>query len=75
MKLMCNIDIYGRLLRGATGLVLLGNGLLMLVWSVPGAGLGSRVLQGAMIVLGAFCIFEAIVGWCAIRAMGYKTRI
>ena len=75
MKLMCNIDVYGRLLRGATGLILLGNGLLMLAWNVPGAGLASRVLQGAMILMGAFCIFEAIVGWCAIRAMGYKTRI
>lgn len=34
-----------------------------------------QIAQGILALVGLFMIFEGIVGWCAIRAMGFKTRI
>ena len=73
MHLECNIDVLGRLLRGATGALLLFSGLMMWFWAIPDSGLPSRLLQIVIAASGAFCLFEAVVGWCALRAMGLRT--
>lgn len=61
-----NIGRDGRLLRAVIGLLLLA----MAVWidrihwfGSAGLGLGS-----------AFCLFQALRGWCLARACGIKTR-
>jgi hypothetical protein len=61
-----NLSNQGRILRGCFALALLvgaGFGFTSSLW----LGL---VLLGA----GAFVLFEALRGWCALRACGIKTR-
>lgn len=62
-----NIDNRGRLLRGIMGVLLLVGGLFAirtLLW------LGLVLLASAVFVL-----FEAIRGWCGLRACGIKTKL
>ncbi|MDX1950638.1 MAG: hypothetical protein SFY81_00550 [Verrucomicrobiota bacterium] len=62
-----NIDGKGRLFRG-----LLAVGLLV------GGGLACPVSRGRGVVLlgsAVFVGFEAVRGWCALRACGIKTRL
>ena len=62
-----NISSTGRLVRVLGALVLLigaGFGFLASVWL--GAGLA---------VSGVFVLFEALRGWCVLRACGIKTRL
>lgn len=61
-----NIDNKGRFIRGLGALTLLG-----------GAGLGFTVsvwLGIALAASGIFVAFEAVRGWCALRACGIKTK-
>ena len=61
-----NIGNKGRLVRGLGALALLA-----------GAGLGFTVSMWLGILLlasGAFVLFEALRGWCALRACGIKTK-
>ncbi len=62
-----NIDNRGRFVRGIGALVLLvgaGFGLTVSVW----LGLG-------LLAAGLFVGFEALRGWCVMRACGIKTRL
>ncbi|MFM8470493.1 MAG: YgaP-like transmembrane domain [Limisphaerales bacterium] len=62
-----NIDNTGRLIRGLGALALLA-----------GAGFGFTVsvwLGIALTASGVFVAFEALRGWCALRACGIKTRV
>jgi hypothetical protein len=62
-----NIGNKGRLVRGLGALVLLigaGFGLTVSVW----LGLG-------LLAAGVFVGFEALRGWCVMRACGIKTRL
>ena len=62
-----NISNTGRLVRALGALVLLigaGFGFLASVWL--GAGLA---------VSGVFVLFEALRGWCVLRACGIKTLL
>jgi len=62
-----NINNKGRLLRGALALLLF-----------VGAGFGFSAAPWLGLVLaasGAFVLFEALRGWCALRACGIKTRV
>lgn len=62
-----NIDNKGRLLRGAIALLLF-----------VGAGFGFAAALWLGLVLaaaGAFVLFEALRGWCALRSCGIKTRL
>ena len=62
-----NIDNQGRLVRGLGALALLG-----------GAGFGFTVsawLGGALLAAGMFVAFEALRGWCALRACGIRTKL
>ncbi len=62
-----NIDNKGRLVRAVAAIALL-----------VGAGFGFTVSAWLGIVLlasGFFVAFEALRGWCALRACGIKTRL
>jgi len=61
-----NIDGRGRLLRGVLGAVLMVTGIIVC---------SSNLLAAiALIISGGFCLFEAVRGWCVMRACGIKTR-
>jgi hypothetical protein len=62
-----NISNKGRLVRGLGALALLIGAAF--AWST------SRWLAGALAVSGLFVLFEALRGWCALRACGIKTRL
>lgn len=73
--MQCNIDAHGKAIRLKIGLFSLAAaaalagvcfaGLLQGPWwwcLIAGAAAG-----------GSFAVFEARAGWCAVRAMGFKT--
>jgi len=61
-----NIDSRGRLLRGVLGGGLVIGGLVACPHSVWAAE--------ALIISGGFCLFEAVRGWCVMRACGIRTK-
>jgi hypothetical protein len=62
-----NIGTTGRLVRGGIAVALLVAGALF-VQERPFVG---AFLLGA----GAFVLFEALRGWCALRSCGIKTKL
>lgn len=62
-----NIDNRGRLVRGIIGGLLLLGGLVaaFTIW-----WLGLVLLASA-----AFALFEAVRGWCGLRACGIRTKL
>lgn len=74
--MQCNIDARGRLVRRNGGLVCLAAGIATAV----AAGLtpyhrSLGIAAGVLIVGGLFQLFEARKGWCAVRALGFKTPV
>ncbi len=63
---VANIDGRGRLVRGSLGAGLLIGGVF-----VCGLNLWAGL---ALVLSGGFCLFEAVRGWCVMRACGVKTR-
>jgi hypothetical protein len=60
-----NIERTGRLARGGLGIVfLLAAGTLLPY---------SAALAVIFLLVGLFTLFEALRGWCAVRACGIKT--
>ena len=75
MALQCNIDQRGRTFRVVTGAIIDGIGTALIVagfmkgnWYLLAGGI-------ALSLAGTFAIFEGAAGWCALRAMGIKTRL
>ncbi len=68
----CNIDKRGRRIRAVMGALLV---LIVVLWFAfaPGASWTVNVFQALLALGGAFAVFEGLVGWCAIRAMGVRT--
>lgn len=55
--------------------LLLASAASALFWAVPtGGGLAWAVTIG-LLAAGAFGVFEARKGWCAVRALGFKTPV
>lgn len=77
--LACNIDRRGRRARALAGAALVLIASVMIVLSALGVGpfrgVGASVIAGLVLATGCFCLFEGLVGWCAVRAMGFKTPI
>jgi len=75
MKLQCNIDGRGKLARLICGILTTLVGIGLVVAALVGAEPFGWLLGGgiAAILGGAFQMFEARSGWCAMRAMGFKT--
>jgi hypothetical protein len=62
-----NLKIEGRIVRGGISAVLLLAALLCFSISI-----GLAIL---LLIPGLFVLFEAVRGWCVLRACGIKTRI
>jgi uncharacterized membrane protein HdeD (DUF308 family) len=76
MPLQCNIDARGKRLRLINGIVTLIIGVVLIfAWAIPRGTALSWTIAIACLIGGAFMIFEARAGWCAIRAMGFRTPL
>ena len=60
-----NIDQTGRMARGGLSLIFLLIGGVLVPYSAP--------LAVIFLLIGLFTLFEALRGWCAVRACGIKT--
>jgi len=65
----CNIDRRGRALRFLAGLLCLG-AAAGLWW-----GWDSAFWASGFLALGIVSLFEALRGWCVVRAFGFKTPL
>lgn len=63
-----NIDGRGRLIRGILGLLLLGTGVV-LAWRLE-----PKWPSVILFVSAGFVLFEALRGWCVMRACGVRTK-
>jgi hypothetical protein len=76
MTLACNIDARGKAARLVIGMVMLFIGLVLLfAWALPTDSGTAWFVAVSVIVGGGFAIFEARAGWCAVRAMGFRTPL
>jgi hypothetical protein len=76
MRLTCNIDQRGRAVRRVGGIAVLIVGAATLgLWAVPTGGACAWLGSCMLLAVGAFGVFEAWTGWCALRAMGMKTKL
>ena len=66
MTLKPNIGVKGRLFRLVIGFALLGAALL--ASHIP-------LLKWFLFISAAFVFFEAIRGWCLLRACGIRTKL
>ncbi|MCG8599256.1 MAG: DUF2892 domain-containing protein [Verrucomicrobiales bacterium] len=62
----CNIGVSGRVFRGLMGAALLAAGLYLVLKT------NSAFWGTGLCTIGCFAIFEAIFGWCALKAAGFK---
>ena len=76
MGLSCNIDRRGRLARLIYGILVGALGVALLVlWAFESGSLFRWAVSVAVILAGAFAVFEAGAGWCVMRAMGFRTPL
>lgn len=71
--MQCNIDAKGKAVRLLIGLgtMIAGVAIITLLGTEPlPLGIACGCLLG-----GGFAVFEGWSGWCAVRAMGFKTPI
>jgi len=75
--MQCNIDQRGRVVRFVGGATLEGIGFVLLVLGAIDFidGIWPIVVGIVLMVAGSFVLMEAIIGWCALRAMGVKTPL
>lgn len=71
--MQCNINGKGKAVRLLSGLCFLVAGALTLVFGgVEGI---PAIIGAALLIGGGFMVFEGWSGWCAVRAMGFKTPV
>ena len=71
--MQCNINARGKAIRFLGGIILSIIGIVILL---AGAGRTWSLIAGiSCLIGGAFMIFEGAAGWCAVRAMGFKTKV
>jgi hypothetical protein len=77
--MQCNIDSRGKSVRLASGGLLTGAGLIVLLLAAVGV-VGNEqwwpwVFGGGLAAVGLFQVYEGWSGWCMLRAMGFKTPV
>lgn len=78
LGLTCNIDRRGQRARAVVGVVLLVASGVPFYLAATRSGAPSTValvVGVSLVVGGLFCLFEAANGWCAVRAMGFRTKL
>lgn len=77
MRLKCNIDRLGRRVRLGAGAIVEAAGAIVLLLRVAGIidGDWPWIVGVSAIAGGTFMIFEGAMGWCAVRAMGFRTPV
>ena len=77
LGLSCNIDRRGRAVRAFLGAALVAGGVIAFVAAARSESGGAALwFIGAGTTLGGvFCLFEAVNGWCALRAVGMRTPL
>jgi hypothetical protein len=74
MALRCNITRRGRLARLTYGIIVAAFGVfLTFSWGIGSASVLRWAICIAAVLAGAFAVFEAMIGWCVMRAMGFRT--
>jgi hypothetical protein len=77
MAFECNIEARGKAHRMKLGILLVIISIILAAltfFDILPSTLG-WVLVGGCFAGGVFIIWESRMGWCVIRAMGFKTRI
>ena len=77
MAFECNIDARGKAVRMKLGIRLVIIGIILATltfFEIIPSSFG-WVFAGGSFAGGAFTIWEARMGWCVVRAMGFKTKI
>ena len=77
MAFECNIDARGQAVRMKLGIRLAIISIILAAltfFEIIPTTLG-WVLAGSSFVGGAFTIWESRIGWCVLRATGFKTKI
>ena len=76
MAMQCNIDARGKRVRFINGIIMIIIALiLMAAWAWPGRSIWGWAVASILLLCGGFSIFESRKSWCALRAMGIKTRV
>jgi hypothetical protein len=74
--MQCNIDAKGKAVRLVAGALIEGIGILLVVlWFIDILPAWAAVVGAVAALSGIFMVFEGISGWCAVRALGFKTPI
>jgi len=76
-RMECNIDARGKRFRLISGILCsVAGGVLGVLAFLSSEGFWYMLFGGvALLAAGLFQIYEARKGWCAIRAMGFKTPV
>jgi len=74
--MQCNIDAKGKAVRLIWGLLMLALAGVLAGLILADVVAGGWVWAGVvgLVLMGAFGVYEARAGWCAVRAMGIKTK-
>ena len=76
MAFTCNINRRGRLARLTYGILITALGItLVFGWAIGSGSIVRWAVCVALVLSGLFAIFEASIGWCAVRAIGLKTPL
>lgn len=72
----CNIDSKGRSFRLITGMIfLIAGGVFIAIALFAWPSWIPWLIAACCIAGGSFSIYEALAGWCALRAMGMRTPL
>jgi len=72
--MQCNIDSRGRRWRAISGAICLVAAVVLTAWAWP-PDRATWITAGILAAVGTFQLFEARRGWCALRAMGWRTPL
>jgi hypothetical protein len=73
--MQCNIDRRGRTTRIVTGAVIEGIGVAAGLWWLLGGPAWAIWPAIGCAAGGGFAMIEGALGWCALRAMGFRTPL
>jgi hypothetical protein len=75
--MQCNIDAKGKAVRLIGGMLAAALGCFgLMAWRFELiSGAWAPIASLALVLIGAFMIYEGRSGWCVVRAMGFRTKL